>query len=49
VKRRKALVRNPPHPVATLRSGQSLQRKGLPAHHAGRRALRRFTAASHET
>jgi hypothetical protein len=44
VKRRKALVRKPPHPVATLRSGQSLQRKGLPAHDAGRRALRRFTA-----
>ena len=44
VKRRKALVRNPPHPVATLRSGQSLHRKGLPAHDAGRRALRRFTA-----
>ena len=34
----------PPHPVATLRSGQSLHRKGLPAHDAGRRALRRFTA-----
>jgi hypothetical protein len=44
VKRRKALVRKPPHPVATLRSGQSLHRKGLPAHDAGRRALRRFTA-----
>jgi hypothetical protein len=46
VKRRKALVRKPPHPVATLRSGQSLHRKGLPAHNAGRRALRRFTAVS---
>jgi hypothetical protein len=44
VKRRKALVRKPPHPVAALRWGQSLQRKGLPAHDAGRRALRRFTA-----
>jgi hypothetical protein len=30
--------------LATLRSGQSLQRKGLPAHNAGRRALQRFTA-----
>ena len=44
VKRHKALVRNPPHPVAALRLGQSFQRKGLPAHDAGRRALRRFTA-----
>ena len=43
VKRHKTLVRNAA-PVATLRSGQSLQRKGLPAHDAGRRALRRFTA-----
>jgi hypothetical protein len=43
VKRRKALVRNAA-PVATLRLGQSLQRKGLPAHNAGRRALRRFAA-----
>ena len=43
VKRRKALVRKPPHPVATLRSGRSLQRKGRPAHDADRRALRRFT------
>ena len=44
VKRRKALVRKPPHPVATLRSGPSLHRKGRPAHDADRRALRRFTA-----
>src|SRR5262245_53413888 len=31
-------------PMAALRLGQSLHRKGLPALHAGRRALRRFTA-----
>ena len=42
MKRREALVRNAA-PVAALRLGQSLQRKGLPAHDAGRRALRRFT------
>jgi len=47
VKRRKALVRNAA-PVAALRLGQSLHRKGLPAHDAGRRALRRFTTAFHE-
>ena len=39
----------PPHPVATLRSGQSLHRKGLPAHDAGRRALRRSTTVFRET
>jgi hypothetical protein len=44
VKRRKALVRKPPHPWPALRSGLSLHRKGRPAHDAGRRALRRFTA-----
>jgi len=44
VKRRKALVRNAA-PVAALRLGQSLHRKGLPAHDAGRRASRRFTTA----
>ena len=43
VKRRKALVRNAA-PVAALRLGQSLRRKGLPVHDADRRALRRFTA-----
>ena len=43
VKRRKALVRNAA-PVAALRWGLSLQRKGLPASYVGRRALRRFTA-----
>ena len=43
MKRREALVRKPPHPVAALRLGQSLQRKGLPAHDADRRALRRST------
>ena len=43
MKRREALVRNAA-PVATLRSGQSLHRKGLPASYVGRRALRRFTA-----
>jgi hypothetical protein len=47
VKRRQALVRNAA-PVAALRLGQSLHRKGLPAHDAGRRALRRFTTAFHE-
>ena len=40
--RRKALVRNAA-PVAALRLGQSLQRKGLPVHDADRRALRRST------
>ena len=40
--RRKALVRNAA-PMAALRLGQSLQRKGLPAHDADRRALRRST------
>ena len=43
VKRRKALARNPPHPVAALRLGRSLHRKGPPVHDADRRALRRFT------
>ena len=42
VKRHKALVRNAA-PVAALRSGLSLHRKGRPALDAGRRALRRFT------
>jgi hypothetical protein len=40
--RRKALVRNAA-PVAALRLGQSLHRKGLPVHDADRRALRRST------
>ena len=31
-------------PMAALRLGRSLHRKGPPAHDAGRRALRRFTA-----
>lgn len=42
VKRRQALVRNAA-PVAALRLGQSLHRKGLPVHDADRRALRRST------
>ena len=40
--RRKALVRNAA-PMAALRLGQSLHRKGLPVHDADRRALRRST------
>ena len=40
--RHKALVRNAA-PVAALRLGQSLHRKGLPVHDADRRALRRST------
>ena len=40
--RHKALVRNAA-PMAALRLGQSLHRKGLPVHDADRRALRRST------
>ena len=43
VKRRKALARKPPHPVARLAIGPVPSRKGPPAHVAGRRALRRST------
>ena len=42
MKRREALVRNAA-PMAALRLGQSLHRKGLPVHDADRRALRRST------
>src|SRR4051812_27802143 len=34
-----------PHPLAALRLGLSLQRKGRPVHNADRHAFRRFAAA----